>query len=203
MPDKDIIDRKVPRGWRASVKLFTGPASEREVAKAVAQALARSLRENEGIPAASRWIELLRDRISGKLDPHHSFTRVDVIEQQLRHTRHAKVAARAVRSMLVDIDRILLHDPHFERSLMEEFLWELTDHSFFGRLRPEIVGQERFQRIADVDRREHRCRHALEPALKKLATRLADNPDAEGLRTPHIQTGAPKNTGAILDQPLM
>jgi len=202
MPDQDIIDKKVPRGWRASVKLFAGPASEREVAKGVAQALTRSLRENGGMPAADRWVQLLRDRLSGELDPHSTYTVVDRIEQQLRHTRHAKVAARAVRKMLVDIDSIRLHGSDISRRLMEEFLWELTDHSFFGRLRPKVVGEERFHRIADVDRRERRCRHALEPALNKLAARLADNPGAEGLRTPRIETGAPKSTEAILDQPI-
>lgn len=203
MPDQDIIDRNVPRGWKKPVKLFTGPAGEREVAKAVAQALAKSLRDNGGVPGTDRWIELLRARVSGKLDPHSTFTLVDVIEQQLRHTRHGKVAARAVRKMLIDIDALGLHTYDLGRKLMERFLWTLADHSCFGRIRPKIVGEKRFRRIADVDRRERQCRRALEPALRKLAARLAENPGAEGLRTPRIDTGAPKSTEAILNQSLM
>lgn len=203
MPDLDIIDRNVPRGWRPPLKLFVGVAKPDEVARAVSKALARSLRENGGLPGFDRWVALLDERIAGVLDPHSAFVRAEAIERELGQGRHVKVAARSVQSILAELGHSRTPALSLGRPLAEEFLRRLAQHDFFGRIRPGIVGRRRFKRIADVDERERACRQAMEPFLQRLASGLVRDPEGEELRSPSVRGTRSPTTKDLLHRSIM
>lgn len=203
MPDLDILDAKVLRGFRPASRLFRGNAEPEVFATAAVKALARSLRENGGLPAANEWVQLLQERLSGYLDPHSAFARVDAIEQRLGHHRHAKVVAKAVRAVLVDIGmRRLRPSPELMTEVCERFCHGLLDNAFFGRIRPELPGKHFASRV-DAMEREAECRRALTQPVRRLAASLASNPEADGLRAPPSGYEVRQDTETLLRQPIM
>lgn len=203
MPDLDIIDRNAPRGWARAYKLFLGNASVPEVARAATKALARSLRENGGLPGAHLFRRVLDQRMSGELDGHGALEAASAIQHRLGHDRHAKIGARAVGKLLVEFGhRRRLRGESFE-TLCDRFVHELVDHLFFGRIRPDIVGTKRYPGRAEVEVRELAVREGLEPSLRKIARKLAVSPSADGLRAPPTSIGPQPTTEEMLDQPIM
>lgn len=203
MPDLDIIDRNAPRGWARAYKFFLGDASTPEVTRAATKALARSLRENGGFPSAHLFRRVLDQRMSGELDGHSAFEAASAIQHRLGHERHAKIGARALGKLLVEIGHgRRLGGDSFE-ALCDRFVHELVDHLFFGRIRPEIVGTKRYPGRAEVEVRELSVREALEPSLRKIARELAVSPSADELRAPPTFIGPQPTTEEMLDQPIM
>ena len=101
MPDGDIIDRKVLRGWRTPMRMLVGVAPSAEVSTAAVKALVHSLKENGGMPALAELHEILELRLANRVDAHSAFTRIEALERAYGHTRHAKLAAKAAKRLMI------------------------------------------------------------------------------------------------------
>lgn len=156
MPDLDIIDRNVPRGWRRPVRILLGEGTPQEVAYEAKIALARSLRENGGLPGLDRLEAILRQRMEGGLDPHSAHVLLTTYENRFRHERHVKVAAAATRRLLVKLDQGPLSRGPLRLAVARAFLRQLLDHNMFGRIGPKLGkhfrGRERADRRAEEGR---------------------------------------------------
>src|SRR5579883_1167939 len=183
MPDLDILPRSAAPGWHPADQLIKGCGSNEEIAKALLQALSKSVRDGGGLPALDRFVGVVAEFAAGELTHSQAMAEARRIVRENDGQRNARVAERAVAHVLVDITDGEQRGGDIRQSLAERFLWCLADHSLIGRRRPELVGD----RYTDLDvalAAEERYKAVLRPKLTELASKLAREPDARGLRAP-------------------
>lgn len=201
MPDLDIIDRKGLKGWRPPLRMLVGNASPTEVAQAALGSCAKSIRDHGGIPAYAELEAVLRQRVSGALDSESALTRIDAIEHACGHARHAMLAARAARRLVIDIGNRLRIVVPLRVALYEEFLCSLVDHALFGRFGPDFGKHYKGPREARL--RSAECKEALAPELRALAVKLAADPEGRDLRVSGRRLAPRQSMAEILAQPIM
>lgn len=201
MPDLDIIDRSVPRGWRGAMRVLVGNGSPEEVAHRTKLALTRSLRENGGLPGLEELENLVRARVQGSIDPHSAHVLLDGYEHRYGHQRHAKVAARVARGMLSELNQGRPLRVPVRTAITRRFVEQLVLHNLFGRVRPELG--KHFSGWERAHRREGECLRALSDALDNIATQLEVDPTARNLRAPRAHRGFRKRTSELLHAPIM
>lgn len=202
MPDLDRIEQAVLHPWRRAARLLRGGASVPEIGKASVQGLARACRLGRGIPAVEECLEIVVGARSGRLALGDALDRIDTLESALGHSRHAKVAAQAVRDCLMegpmDISAVRGADPSLE--LADRFLERLEDHGFYGRLAPELVGSS-LATVEGAEARLEEVRRWAVPHRRGLAERLAGRPDG-AVQAPPISLGVRPGLAELLAEPL-
>ena len=201
MPDLDIIDRNVLRGWRRPVRVLLGEGSPEEVAYEAKIAIARSLRETGGLPGLDDLVAILRQRMAGELDPHSAHVRITAYENRFGHERHAKIAAAAARRLLVKLNQGQVLGESLPLAVAHAFIRELLEHNVFGRVGPNLG--RHFRGWEEAHRRAQECRSAFAPDLERLAQQLVANPGAADLRAPPAPRGFRRSTADQLHQPIM
>lgn len=202
VPDLDRIERSLLRGWRPAWNLVKGGHSDDLVANALGKALACALREHQGAPQLLRMADALRGYESGALS-RGSLQRVaSRFEAEMRHGRHAKVAARSLLACAGRFDAGRALGGAEDQALAEEFCWRLAEHSFFGRVRGELVARH-FESAAEERDWEQRIRRQMGPHVEKLAKALARDPSGRGIRAPSRGRTIRRTTVELLDEPLL
>jgi len=201
MPDGDIIDRKVLRGWRTPMRMLVGVAPSAEVSTAAVKALVRSLKENGGMPALAELHEILELRLANRVDAHSAFTRIEALERAYGHTRHAKLAAKAAKRLMIESVPGRRALSSLREALSERFCHDLLDHHFFDRIGPELG--KHFHGWPQAEARRIECKQALEPLVRRIARDLAQAPEGAHLKTPPEARPSRMTTEDILSQSIM
>jgi hypothetical protein len=201
VPDLDIIDRKALTGWRPALRMLVGNAAPTEVAQAALRSCVKSIRDHGGIPAYPDFEDVLRCRSSLELDSESALTRIDAIADQGGHTRHAKLAAEAARRLVIDRGHNRRVIGSLRVAFCEEFLRTLADNALFERVGPDLG--KHYKGPQDARLRRAECKEALAPALRELASKLAAEPEGEGVRVPRGRLSPRRTTAEILAQPIM
>ena len=203
MPELDRFEKSFTAGYRAAYNLARGQvASDHEISDRLMKALAQDLRRSGGIPPLLEMGQVVANDCRTSLA--ESFDALDRIVRDNDGHRHTKVAANAGKSILVlasrgtTVDHSSNHDLMFSISTLEAIL----KHRFFGNACQFLVeeGKQPDHRAAHIW--QHRRIKALnEPALKKIATQLVEDPSAEYLRAPR-RTVPKESTSTLLHEGL-
>lgn len=182
MPDLDVLGFYPAPGWGRPFRMLKGMVEASDLARAVVQASARTLREHGGLPGLDSFSEIVRGFHGNEFDLASALAATRRKALSLGG-RHAAIVERACNRVLVERHnagtRVL--DP--QGALVSEFLRELTRHHLFDRARPAVVGPGKLSEAA-YHEFEKRCAVELEGPFSRMATALLRDPCGSSLRAP-------------------
>ncbi len=185
MPEGDRFERSFGAGWRGALRLVReGVGTDEEVADKLLKSLAKTLRDQRGVPGLE---EMSRVVVEGKSNSLlDSFNALDGIVREYEGHRHAMVATDVAKSLLVQEDTA--NGMAASEFLVDRFVGDtcsaLLDHYFFARAYPQLIAEGRFIDHEDARQWQRRVEQVMHPNVAKLADRLTQRPDAESLRAP-------------------
>jgi hypothetical protein len=200
MPDRDRVERSLRPPWRAPYRLLKGGQPLEAVADALSRSIAKELRDQG---AGSGFEPFLRLAVASESQPVSGKTLADVsrsLEQGFGQDRNAKLLARTMQKTRAKINAGQALPG--ARPFAEEFIRASIKHHFFAKvIFPSIGRKKRFGDVMEARDFERSVWKLLDPQLSKLANRLADNPNASGLRAPNSLRKR-LSTSDLLDTPI-
>lgn len=203
MAELDRFEKNFTSGWRAAYNYARGEAaSDGEVSDKLMKSLAKTLREQGGVPGLREMSEVIAGGLSSPLD--EPFTALDRIVRAHDGHRHTKLAAEAAKFILVSQEGRT--GPDAASDIAERFAVRacesIVEHKFFANARQYLVTEEKLPGHAAAYDWQHRLERLYQPALERIAGQLLESPSAEGLRAP--RRTVPKDpTSALLHQDLL
>jgi len=198
VPDQDFF-RKTGPIWRTvREKALARQGSDQEVADDCLRALSKTLRMAQGCPGFDELVEVLftfqreQERqpliaFAGELDLGEAFAVFALIERKHKGHRVTKVAARATKSLLVEMNTRDLCNRHLTSGLpqilAERVCSSLVDHHLFGRSRGHLA-LHAFRSFSAIRHWENGVRNHMAIGSTKIAKQLARDPSASRLRAP-------------------
>lgn len=201
MPDFDIFEHKAAPGWNKVYSIISSEGSHEEVADAMRFALARSLRNANGLPGFESLTRVLDQCVSGDIPILNAFDKLRSIEMDFGGHRHTRVAVRAIEREIEDIANGFSCHRDCQLLVAQRFLNALVIHHSFARFSPEFIGS-RFSDPEEAYLYERAVLTVLEPSIKKLANQLIKNPDGKGIRAPKSPINIKHSTLELLDIPI-
>ena len=203
MAELDRFEKSFPARWRAAYNYArSGAASDGEVSDKLMKSLAKTLREQEGVPGLREMSEVIAGGLSSPLD--EPFTALDRIVRDHDGHRHTKLAAEAAKFILVS--QGARTGPDAASDIPERFAVRtcesIIEHKFFANARQHLVTEEKLPGHAAAYDWQHRLERLYQPALERIADQLLENPSAGGLRAPR-RTVPKESTSALLHQDLL
>ena len=216
MAEGDRFERAFGAGWRGAYRRARiEGASPAEVADKLITALARTLRERDGVPGFGE-VEDAVERAVWRLSLHsrgaeeeapiliESFNQLDLIVRDKDGHRHAKVAADVAKSLLVQQGGLAGGDAIWPitTKLAEATCTALVEHYFFATARQNLVAEGGIGDHEDARRWQQSVEEVMQPAIRQIAERLRKDPHAEALRAPN-RTVKPQLTSDLLKEGLV
>ena len=202
MPEGDRFERTFRAGWRIAYQYTRdGKASPEEIADKLIKALAKNLREASGVPARREMTQLIADcSPESLLDAYGALDRI--VREHNGH-RHAKMAADVAKSLIVQsLSGTAGLDGDISRQFAERVCGAIVDNGFFVKAGTRLVEEGRFSNLQEFREWQGRIERVMEPSLAKIADRLIQRPDAEGLRAPN-RISKKKTTSELLTEDLL
>ena len=203
MAENDRFDMKLAPGWRTPFKHARNEAaSDLEVAESLLRSLVKSFRIVGGVPSLHDMLGI----ITG-LDPTgflQCYQLIDGIVQESGGHQHTKVAADVAKGFLVQMDAGL--GPSSFESIRQQFgervCSALLGNHFFAIARTSLRELGRLGSLDEASQWQGRIELAMQPSLERLAARLMERPDGNGLRAPKSQL-AKSTTSSLLKEVLV
>ncbi len=185
MAELDRFDKTFTAGWRAAFNYARGgTASDREVGDKLMKSLAKTLREQGGVPGLREMSEVVVSGLGSPLDEH--FAALDRIVRNHHGHRQTKVAAGAAKFLLVSQEAVTAPGPG--TGVVDQFVTRaceaIIEHKFFANARQHLVTEGKLPDHAAAYDWQRRIEHLNRPAVERIAGQLLENPSAEGLRAP-------------------
>lgn len=193
MPDRDVFDRNVSRGWQTAARRMLGSDGDVDAVGAVIRALSKEVREH-GCAGLDEIVEIIEEYHRSSMDDRRrgqAHDRLDVIRISQR-CNTAEIAVNAGKRLLVVTDKRNnangskgnRDNERLEFTL--EILAEIADFRMCpARLLPQFVesGLASFQAL---HRRRERAKNLLkaDPAFHQIAKQLLNDPTGRRLVTP-------------------
>jgi hypothetical protein len=200
MPDGDVYDRKVDRGWQtAARRVFESDADELTLASLI-RSLGRMMKGG-GCPRIDEVVTITADALGS---PEVSTTRREARTQLDRVRREAcndrtTVVVEAAKRLLADPYGLDLPDPNrrdpdaVHLKIAQWLMVELATRKFApGALMQEQV-ENRGVPIEVFRRRRERARSVLasSPELARLTSQMLAHPNGMGIKAPRSKTPKP------------
>ena len=202
MPDLDRFERTFQAGWRAAYRHARGGvASVEEVGEKLMKSLAKTLRENHGVPGLHEMAAIVAaSNGSSLLD---QFSALDGIVRALGG-RQSKIAADVAKSLLVqqDLAKGVLGPNGAARRFSEDVCAALVEHYFFANARQHMITEGKIADHEEARQWQSEVERVNQPAIEKIAYQLVQNPDANDLRAPK-GTVKKKSTSSLLKEALI
>lgn len=198
MPDLDIVNPVAP-GWHKPFKLIRGGAEPTEVGRAALAALGKTLRRGHGLRSLGELETVAGSVVAGGLSTSGAIARLRAIELAWGGERHTKVAARSVEGIIAQISDELDSADNLGRLIATRFCSDLLAHCLYGPAWMEVL-QERCPIPSEARAFAEAVAAVVEPQLEKLGGKLADNPEASGLRVPAIPKASRRSTAELLEE---
>ena len=203
MAENDRFDMKLAPGWRTPFKHARNEAAtDLEVAESLLRSLAKAFRQVGGVPGLHDMVGI----ITG-LDPTgllQCYRLLDGIVQKNEGHQHSKVAADVARAFLVQMDAGL--GPSSFETIRQQFgervCNALLGNHFFAIARSSLQELGRLGSLDEAGQWQGRIELAMQPSLERLAARLMEKPDGDGLRAPRRQL-AKSTTSSLLKEVLV
>ena len=187
MPEGDRFERSLGAGWRSAFRYAAGEvASEQEIEDKLVGSLAKTLRENGGVPGHDAIVRTIVGAHEASL--MESFGALDGIVRDQGGDRHTKVAVAVAKSFLVQQGVSVLSPDQMARQLSMSTCEALIEHYFFARVTPRLITKGRFAYHNEARQWQGRVEQAMRPRIEKLAGQLVQDPSAVSLRAPRRVT---------------
>lgn len=192
MAELDRFERAFAPGWRkAYQRARMEVASLEEVADILTGALAKDLRDCNGVPGFPEIKRTVEEMAQGSAIGFESagqeaaaliaaFNALGNILRNCGDHRHTKIALEVSNSLIVQPCEgdITLH-------LARGFCDKLLEHRFFANARQNLVAQGKHADYKEAKQWQSRLEQIMQPAITGIAEQIARNPDAEDLRAPN------------------
>ncbi|MDA1348630.1 MAG: hypothetical protein O3A47_07155, partial [Chloroflexi bacterium] len=189
MPEGNRFEKVFGAGWRGAYRRARNDdAPPAEVADKLVTTLARTLREQGGIPGFGEmqgvienavWRSALQASGAGEeaVILIESFNALDRIVRHEEGHRHTKVAADVAKSLLVQQDALANSNrfwpaPHFAKTTCAA----LVEHYFFANARENMVAEGKFRDHEQARHWQRTVEEAMRPATRQVAERLEKKP---------------------------
>lgn len=211
MPDKDFFRYGFRRGWWRPYRLACeGNARDVEVGGACIKALARSLRQAGGCPGFQDIAGVLGQTMgqmaagqfpvsNGGPDISDAFRELDRISWEQGGNAVTQVAVRAAKSMLSKPE--ITPKDSLTRELAERICWGIAEFSYFAPAQAYLAGESGLSR-EEARSKGDRIKQSMAPAMASMASRLAKNPTAKGLRATPRKDAKRPTTSEMLGERL-
>ena len=203
MAELDRFEKSFTAGWRAAYNYARGgTASDSEVSDKLMKSLAKTLREQGGVPGLREMSGVVVSGLGSPLDEH--FAALDRIVRDHHGHRHTKVAAEAAKFILVS--QGALTGSGAASDVVEQFAVRtcesIIEHKFFGNARQHLVTEGKLPDHGAAYDWQHRLERLNQPALERIAGQLLESPSAEGLRAPR-RTVPTESISTLLHEDLL
>ena len=203
MAELDRFEKSFTAGWRAAYNYARGgTASDSEVSDKLMKSLAKTLREQGGVPGLREMSGVVVSGLGSPLDEH--FAALDRIVRDHHGHRHTKVAAEAAKFILVS--QGALTGSGAASDVVEQFAVRtcesIIEHKFFGNARQHLVTEGKLPDHGAAYDWQHRLERLNQPALERIAGQLRESPSAEGLRAPR-RTVPTESISTLLHEDLL
>lgn len=216
MAEGDRFERAFGAGWRSAYRRAReGVAPPAEVADKLVTALAKTLRERNGVPCF-REMDSVVGNATWRLAFQSSgvgeeaailiefFNALDRIVRDLDGHRNTKVAADVAKSLLVQQGNDV--NGHGIRPLTTQFAenicMALVEHLFFATARQNLVAEGKLANHELAWQWQLSLQEAMQPVIRQMAERLVKDPTCKSLRAPN-RTVKPLSTSDLLRETLV
>ena len=188
MPEGDRFERSLGAGWRSAFRYAAGEvASDQEIGDKLMDSLAKTLRENGGVPGHDAITRTIVGAHEASL--MESFGAFDGIVRDQGGDRHTKVAVDVVaKSFLVQQGVSVPSPDQMARQFSASTCEALIEHYFFDRVAHRLIAEGRFADHNEARQWQGRVEQAMRPRIEKLAGQLVQDPSAASLRAPERVT---------------
>lgn len=195
MPDLDVLVRGLPAGWSQPFRLAQGENEVSLVAESLVRSLAADLRKR-GLPFFPRLVEIVILVANGVItaDTGRHLLR-DLVRDQ-GGGRQVQVAARAVSSLIVAIERGEVSAPDAE-AIARAVCTEMVESCFVAPAKPAL--EERLGRSAeDNDAWADSLRDAARDGINHVASAIVRDPSGKFVRAPRTSHSDHLTTAEML-----
>lgn len=203
MPDGDVITRSPVRLWKRPHDLLCSGADGETVADGICHSLLGSLRDKGGLPGAQDLAALVDSLIVGNTTLPEALEEVHEVEWRHGFHIHTRVAAEAVRRLLVEIGQG--KGPNCEplRAVVVEFCSQLIRYQLLGRIGPDQKGF-RYTEYDGYLEWEQKVLGPVQSRVEALVSGLVRDPSGRSLpRRSQVPAPARPETATILQTNLL
>ena len=203
MVERDRFEKQLGAGWRSAYRYARDEKVPLEgICDKLASTLAKTLRENGGIPAFGEMAHVLTQGRS--LDLMAAFVALDDLVERENGHRHTKIAAEVAKSLIVQLEAAgrNLEASEVPGIFAEASCFALVERYYFAKVRQPLLAEGIFDSYEDMGDWQSRAEEILRPQLFKIAAKLAQKPDGKGLRAPNRLTKK-ERTGDLLAENLL
>lgn len=202
MPEGDRFERSFRAGWRGAYTYTRGggPPPE-EIGDKLSKTLARKLREADGVPGLPEMMQIVTGSNPESL--LHQFGAIDRLVREQNGHIHTKVAAEVAKSIAVQSPSIGFGlNGDVPRQFAQRVCQAIVENGFFAKAGTNLIEESRSSNLQDFREWQGRVERAMAPSIEKIADRLIERPDANGLRAPK-RISKKKTTSEILRENLL
>ena len=187
MPEGDRFERSLGAGWRSAFRYAAGEvASVGEIEDKLVGSLAKTLRENGGVPG----LDAITRTIVGAHEASlmESFGALDGIVRDQEGHRHTKIAVDVAKSFLVQQGVSGPSPDQMARQFSVSTCEALIEHYFFARVNQRLIAKGRFADRNEARQWQGLVEQGMQPRIEKVAGQLVQDASAVGLRAPERVT---------------
>ena len=185
MAELDRFEKTFRPGWRAAYNYARGGvASLDEIADKLIKTLAKTLRENSGVPGLQQMAEIVNGTGDGSL--LQRFSALDDIVRLEDGHRHCKIAAEVAKSFLVQQAAYgkRLTSAESDIQFPKAVCGALVDHYYFANARQHLVTEGKVGNYEEARKWQAQLEDKAQAAMGGIAEQLVQNSRADTLRAP-------------------
>ncbi len=186
MPDQDRFERTFKvGGWRGAYRRAReAVASTEEVGDKLVKALAKTLRDNGGVPGLPAMAEIVKSSNGTSLLGR--FNALDAIVRAQNSHRHTEIAADVAKAFIVqqEVANGGFSPGYTVDRFGEDVCAALVEHYFFANARQQLIIQKKLASHEEARRWQVKVERAIRPNIEKVACQLVQDPLANHLRAP-------------------
>lgn len=197
MPEGDRFERAFRAGWRSAYRLAREDASAEDVADKLIASLAKSLRDQLGVPGLPNMQRLIQKTNRQLVLDSGSegmqavalaefFNAMDRIQRESEGHRHTKVAADVGKSIFAreNFTKTNGLPGRVVRQFAEGVCLALVRHYFFARARQNLISERILKSHQQATEWQNKVERIMLPAIEKIGDQLASDNEARSLRAP-------------------
>lgn len=203
MPDGDVVPRAPVRLWKRPHSLLSSAADAETVADGICHSLVGSLRDKGGLPGAQDLASVVDAMVAGDISLSDALAETHEVEWRHGAHTHTRVAAEAVRRLLVEISQGKALSSESLRTVAEESCWQLIRYQLLGRIGPDQQGVN-YSTHEEYLRWEQQVLAPIQSRVGAIAAGLARDPTGHSLsRNRQVPAPARPETATIPETDLL
>ena len=185
MVERDCFEKQFGAGWLSAYRYaMEGNVPLEGICDKLVSALAKTLRDNGGIPAFGDMADILTQ--GRGLDLMAAFGALDDLVERENGHRHTKIAAEVAKSLRVQSEAAgwNVEASEIRARFAEASCSALVERNYFAKARHPLLAERNFESYEQVTAWQSRVEEISRPQISRIADQLGQKPDARGLRAP-------------------